>query len=191
MNNRRNLFLLLAVTIITAAIIPGTTHASTKSSAQSAILAGLQIQKPENMAVDNRAKILQKYLESYNSPLAPHAATFVKEADKHDLDWKIVPAITGVESYYGQMIPPYSNNGWGYGVYGGNVRRFATWDEGIEVVTKALREEYMDKRGAQNVYQIGSTYAADPNWANKVTRFMNEIDVFEEAYTNTTVSISL
>jgi hypothetical protein len=188
---RRNLVLLLAATIISTAISPTTAQAANKTSAPSAILAGLQAQKSEKMVVDNRAKILTDYLQSYNSPLAPHAATFVQQADKHDLDWKLVPAITGVESYYGQMIPPYSYNGWGFGVYGNNVRRFASWDEGITVVTQALRTEYMDSRGAQNVYQIGSTYAADPNWANKVTHFINDIEAFENQYTNTTVSISL
>lgn len=188
---RRNLFLLLAATFITAAIFPTTVQASAKTSAPSAILAGLHTQLPTTSVVDNRAQILRAYLESYNSPIAPHAATFVQEADKHDLDWKLVPAITGLESYFGQMIPPNSNNGWGYGVYGNNVRYFASWDEGIEVVTEALKEEYMVKRGARNVYEIGSTYAADPNWANKVTRFMNEIEAFEKHYTNTTVSISL
>lgn len=188
---RRNLFLLLAVTFITAAIFPQTTQAATKTSAPSAVLAGLQKEQPETMVIDNRARILQAYLESYDSPLAPHASTFIIEADKHDLDWKLVPAITGLESYFGHMIPPYSNNGWGYGVYGTNVRYFASWDEGIEVVTAALKEEYIINRGAQNVYEIGSTYAADPNWANKVIRFMNEIEAFESHYANTTVSISL
>jgi hypothetical protein len=76
-------------------------------------------------------------------------------------------------------------------VYGNNVRGFASWDAGIAVVTRALREEYMNARGAQNVYQIGATYAADPLWAGKVTNFMNEIEAFEIQTTNTTVSISL
>lgn len=191
MKKRRNLFLLLAATIISAAIFPQTTHASVKTSAPSAVLAGLQSQSPEKPVIDNRVQILREYLESYDSPLAPHAATFIQEADKHDLDWKLVPAITGLESYFGHMIPPYSNNGWGYGVYGNNVRYFQSWDEGIEVVTKALKEEYIVNRGARNVYEIGSTYAADPNWANKVVRFMNEIESFESHYKNTTVSISL
>jgi flagellum-specific peptidoglycan hydrolase FlgJ len=89
------------------------------------------------------------------------------------------------------MIPPYSYNGWGYGVYGNNVRRFTSWDEGISVVTTALRKEYMDARGAQNIYQIGSTYAADPNWANKVIRFINEIEAYKTRTEKPTLSITL
>ena len=188
---RRKLFLLLAATFISAAITPPTTDASIKTSAPSAVLAGLHTQTSQQVKVDNRAKILREYLETYDSPLAPHALTFIQEADKHNIDWKLVPAITGVESYHGQMIPPFSNNGWGDGVYGGNVHNFATWDEGIAVVTGALRVNYMDTWGAETVYQIGSHYAADPNWANKVTRFMNEIEAYEQSYINTSVSISI
>jgi hypothetical protein len=189
---RRNLFLLLAATIIYAVISPTTVDASVKTSAPSALLiADLRAHTPQKMVVDNRAKILREYLESYDSPLAPHAATFIQEADKHDLDWKLVPAITGLESYFGHMIPPYSYNGWGYHVYNGNVRGFESWDAGIEVVSNDLRKIYMDQWGAQNVYQIGSRYAADPNWANKVTHFMNELEAFEKSYNNTSVSISI
>lgn len=188
---RRNLFLLLAVISIFTAISPKTIYASDKTSVTSAVLAVPPNQLPAKSVVDNRAQILQKYLEKYDSPLAPHAKTFVQKADKYNLDWKLVAAIAGVESYYGQMIPPYSFNGWGYHVYNGNVRGFASWDNGIDVVSKALREEYMNERGAQNVYQIGSTYAADPLWASKVTHFMDEIEEFETHTTNTTVSISL
>jgi hypothetical protein len=188
---RRNLFLLLAATFIIAAISPNTTYASDKTSVPSAYFAGRDAQTQTLSGVDNRAKILKTYLERYNSPLAEHADTLVKEADTYNLDWKLVAAISGVESGYGQMIPPYSYNGWGFNVYDNNVRGFASWDEGITVVSKALREEYMDARGAKNVYEIGATYAADPSWAYKVTNYMNEIDSFQAETNNTTVSISL
>jgi beta-N-acetylglucosaminidase len=140
---------------------------------------------------DNRAEILEKFLESYNSPLASHAKTFVEEADKNHIDWKLVAAISGVESYFGQQIPGYSYNGWGYGVYGNNVRRFASWDDGIAVVSQALRDDYMNKWGATNVYEIGAKYAADPRWANKVQHFLSLMDQFELQEKNETLSLSL
>ncbi len=181
----------LAVIVSLTAITSEKAYATDKTSRTSALLAVPQIQTPRQMEKDNRAEILKTYLETYNSPLASHAETFIKEADNNSLDWRLVPAITGVESYFGQMIPPYSYNGWGYGVYGTNVRRFASWDEGIAVVSKALRNEYMDGRGATNVYEIGSTYAADRMWANKVQRFMDEIDAYTARFDAPSVSISL
>lgn len=189
---KRKLFLFLAVFTLLTAFFPQTVEASHKIAVTSAVLTDPHGYFVLPVKKDNRAEMLEAYLKSYGSPLAPHAKTFVEEADKNNIDWRIVPAITGVESYYGQMIPPYSFNGWGYGVYGNNVRRFASWDEGIAIVTQALRTDYMDTWGATNVYEIGSHYAADPAWANKVTRFMNEIDGFVAAEeSKPTISLSL
>ncbi len=140
---------------------------------------------------DNRAQILSKFLTAQNSPLADHAQTFIKEADKNKLDWKLVAAISGNESQFGHLIPPYSNNGWGYGVYGNNVRNFTTWDEGIAVVSKALREDYLDNWGATNIYEIGDIYAEDPLWANKVKYYIELIEKYETESSNTSISISI
>jgi hypothetical protein len=141
-------------------------------------------------ADDKRAQILRDYLESRNSPLAPYAQTFIEEADKNNLDWRLVASIAGLESSFGVHIPAYSYNGWGYGVYGNNVRRFASWDEGIAVVSKALRDDYMTKWGAQSIPEIGRIYAASPTWAVRVEYFMTDIDEFSKRKP-TTLAISL
>ncbi len=127
---------------------------------------------------DYRADILRGYLNQYNSPLADNAEDFVKYADMYDLDWRFVAAISGVESTFGHQIPANSYNGWGWGVYGGNVTRFTSWEDGIETISKGLRENYMDKWGATNVYEIGSIYAASPTWAQRVEGFMYQIQVY-------------
>lgn len=138
---------------------------------------------------DNRAEVLRNFLDSHESPMAPYAHTFIQEADKNNLDWKLVAAISGNESQFGHLIPPYSNNGWGYGVYGDNVRNFASWDEGIAIVSKALRDDYYDKWGATNIYEIGAIYAEDPMWANKVSHYISQIENFESQ--DSSISISL
>jgi hypothetical protein len=186
---KRKLFLFLVAFILSATAFPQEVQASQKMAGSSAAFA--QVVTPPQQETDHRAEILKAYLVKYNSPLADHADIFIQEADKNNLDWKLVVSIAGVESYYGQMIPAYSYNGWGFGVYGNNVRRFNSWDDGIATVSTALREDYMDQWGAKDVYQIGSFYAADTMWANKVTHFMDELDTFAAAYTNQTLSISL
>ncbi len=140
--------------------------------------------------VDRRASVLKAYLEAKNSPLNPSAATFIKTADKYNLDWKLVVAISGVESTFGQQIPYNSYNAWGWGIYGDNTIRFSSWDEGIETISKGLREKYMDKWEAQNVYQIGQFYAASPTWAQRVDSIMRQIDSFAAKDTSS-LSISL
>lgn len=138
---------------------------------------------------DNRANILKKFLQSYNSPLAGNAETFVKQADANNLDWRLVASISGVESTFGKQIPNNSYNAWGWGIYGNNVIYFSSFDEGIATISKGLRENYIDKWGAQDLYQIGRLYAASPTWAQRVEFFMNKIEEF--AINNSTESLPI
>ena len=122
---------------------------------------------------DYRVARLRAYLAKHSSPLVGEAENFVEYADKYNLDWRFVPAITGVESTFGKRIPYNSYNayGWANGAYS-----FESWDESIEVVTSTLREKYYDK-GAKNINQIARRYASpSTTWAWKVKYFMRKID---------------
>jgi hypothetical protein len=131
-------------------------------------------------ATDSRVRILREYLEKYNSPLVPYAGTFVEKADKYNLDWKLVAAISGVESTFGREIPYESFNGWGWGIYGDNMIRFSSWTQGIETISEGLRNKYINKWGAKDVYEIGKFYASSPTWAQRVEYFMNEIEKYQK-----------
>jgi len=164
----------IAISAVASLAIPQTVFAAT--AAPSAVLTTpLELQHRD----DKRAQLLRSYLESRNSPLAPYAQTFVQEADKNNIDWKLVAAISGLESSFGVHIPSNSYNGWGYGVYGDNVRRFDSWDDGIAVVSGALRNDYMNKWNAKTIPEIGRLYAASPTWAVRVQSFMDSIDAYE------------
>ena len=160
--------IILAITIFNS---PQKTYAQQRASKSSATIQNPQIESGS----DSRVKILSDYLASQGSPLVAYSKDFVYYADKYDLDWRLVPAITGVESSFGKEIPPYSYNGWGWGVYGDNVARFSSWSEGIAVISEGLRERYMDEWGKKDVYEIGSVYAASPTWAARVSYIMNDI----------------
>ena len=188
---KRRIILLLAVLTFFAAISTQQALAYDQTSGQSAVFAAPASITSQSVKQDNRAEILSAYLAQYNSPLADHAETFIKEADANHLDWKMVAAISGVESGFGEAIPPYSYNAWGFGVYGSSVHGFTSWDDGITIVSTALRLEYMNTRGATNIYQIGVTYAADPAWAYKVHGYMDAIDQFAAQSNKSTLSISL
>jgi hypothetical protein len=189
---KRRLMLLLAVLTFFTAISSQKALAFDQTSAQSAVLAVPQADTSQTVKQDNRAEILSAYLAQYNSPLADYADTLIKEADANNLDWRMVAAISGVESGFGEAIPAYSYNAWGFGIYGSNVRRFTSWDDGITEVSTSLRQEYMNGRGATNVYQIGATYAASPTWAERVQGYMDAIEQFSKNYSpKTALSISL
>lgn len=173
--------------LISRLLFPHVAYAEQKVSGTSRVFITYQSIQQE----DRRVKILKNYLHKYDSPLEDYADVFVVKADKYNLDWKMVASISGVESWFGQQLPYNSHNAWGYGIYGTNSRSFASYGEAIEVISKSLREDYMDKWGAKDVYQIGGFYAADPAWAQKVTHFMNELDAYATPNPKDALSITL
>ena len=145
----------------------------------------------QTVSDDYRVKVLYSYLKQYDSPLAPFAGDFVRNADKYNLDWKLVAAISGVESTYGEAIPFNSYNAWGWGVYGDNVIRFSSWKEGIETISQGLRERYINQWGGKDIYQIGAMYAASPTWAAHVESTMDKIQEFALRNPKDTLPLSL
>ena len=128
---------------------------------------------------DTRVSKLTSYLAYQNSLLTAEASHFVAEADRLNLDWKFVAAISGVESTFGKFTPTGSYNGWGWGIPTGAQWgvAFKDWKEGITSVSEGLRYNYIDK-GAVTIEQIGRIYAASPTWSWKVRFFMDQIQSF-------------
>ena len=162
-----------AVFLIGACTLPKQTLASTYISATSATLINpdQSAQKP-----DERVLKLRLFFASYDSPLEDYAPDFVTVADKYGIDWKMVTAITGVESTFGKFIPRGSFNAYGW--VNGNFY-FQNWPESIEIVTRTIKEKYID-RGADTVWKIGPIYAPpSKTWASKVNYFMETIENFD------------
>jgi len=161
------------VFLLTLLFLLFTTHAEAVSAETSVAESSGQFKYSEGKAEDYRVSTLRKFLKEYNSPLADYAEVFVREADKNGIDWRLVPAITGVESTFGKNIPfkSYNAYGWANGAY-----TFESWEDSIGIVSKSLREKYMDK-GAVTINQIGRRYAPPSNtWSSKVKYFMRKID---------------
>jgi hypothetical protein len=184
LNMKRILLAILAAIIL---INPTTAFAQEKASASSAKIVS---QIDTNALFDNRVQILQAYLTERNSPLAANASDFVAYADEYSLDWKLVAAIAGVESGYGLQIPYQSYNAWGWGVYGDNVIRFTSWEEGIYTISEGLRNKYMNKWGATNVNEIGRFYASSQAWPNSVNIHLNSIQRFALRDTKSSLPLS-
>ncbi|MEK7470664.1 MAG: hypothetical protein AAB622_01535 [Patescibacteria group bacterium] len=120
-----------------------------------------------------RVLILREFLGRYNSPLTPYAPEFVAAADEYGIDYRLVPAITGVESTFGKRIPSKSYNayGWANGEY-----KFSSWENSIDHVSMTLRTKYIDK-GAPTIAKIARRYAPPSStWAGKVKFFVGKID---------------
>ncbi len=131
---------------------------------------------------DARIIALKKYLEYRGSPIAPYAELIVKEADKNDLDWRILVAISGVESNFCLLTPYQSYNCWGWrGGPGGDFSKFGSWKNALIYMSKRFRTGYGKN---PNPYAIEATYCPPCGatgvhaWAQGVTRFRNEIQHF-------------
>ncbi len=121
---------------------------------------------------DFRPLKLSAFFVKNNSLLKEYSFYLVKKADEYDLDYRLFPAISGVESGFCKAYIFSTNNcvGWG-----GGYIAFKSMEEQIEVVLKALKEKYVDQ-GLLTVSQIGLRYAADSSWSFKVERNMEEIE---------------
>ena len=122
---------------------------------------------------DYRVENLRNFLNKYNSPLAEYSRDFVAYADMYNLDYRLVPAITGVESTFGKRIPKGSYNayGWSNGEY-----TFASWEDSIAHVSNVLKTKYFDK-GIDSISEIARVYAPPSNtWSKNVSFFISKID---------------
>ena len=135
--------------------------------------------------LDKHAQILHEYLASFNSPLQYSAQDFIDAANIYGLDWKMLPAIAGVESTFGKEIPG-GFNAWGWGVYGTQAIYFNSWRDGIFTIAKGLRENYINK-GLTEPYAINRIYAASPFWGGHVTYFMQDLEKFASKYESSKV----
>ena len=94
---------------------------------------------------DGRVKALDSFFAKYDSPLVGHSKFIIDEADKNKIDYRLIPAIAMQESTLCKKIIKNSHNCWGFGIYGGKVTRFSSYDEAIAKVTSTLAKKYIQK----------------------------------------------
>ena len=119
---------------------------------------------------------LQKFLSKYKSPLVNSSTKFIEVSEKYNLDWRILVAISGIESTFGKFIPYGSYNSFGYD---NGQARFNSFDESIDVLGRYLFE--MKNKGLDSAERLGPIYTPPNfrNWIAAVNYFMNEIDKTE------------
>ena len=125
---------------------------------------------------DGRVKALETFFAKYNSPLMAHGKFIVEEADTHNIDYRLIPAIAMQESTLCKKIIKDSHNCWGFGIYGGKVTRFASFDEAISKVTSTLSKKYVQK-GYVSPSEIVQKYTPGDTgrWPQVVSLMMQNI----------------
>jgi hypothetical protein len=164
----------LILAIITITILTGFFTKSAKADEEAGISAVPKFRQVASTEFDYREYRLRKFLTKFNSPLTPYSRDFIAMADYYGIDWRMVPAISGVESTFGKHIPINSYNAYGWA--GGNYR-FESWSDSIKIVNKTLRENYVNK-GATSITKIARIYAPpSTTWGTKVSYFVRKIDI--------------
>ena len=149
---------------------------SGRTVAFAALPTSQDIQSANITQADGRTARIEKFLQEYNSPLAPYAPDIVAAADEYGIDDRLLPSIAMQESGLCKTIPPNSYNCWGFGIYGGKVTHFDNYHDAIYTISAALAKNYKD-RGMVTPNQMMSVYTPQSNgsWANGVNYFMNQL----------------
>lgn len=128
-------------------------------------------------ASDARVEIIRQYLHEYRSPLEPYAQKIVNEAEKNGLDFRLLVAIAQQESNLCKKIPSGSYNCWGWGIHSQGTLRFASFEQGVEEVSKGLKEDYLDKDYTTPEEIMAKYTPQSPgSWAAGVTQFLQEME---------------
>jgi hypothetical protein len=126
---------------------------------------------------EDRAEKIDRYFESKGMPLAGRGAEFVRSADLYSIDWRILAAISVVESTGGKQM--CGNNPFGWGSCRSGVGDFASIEEAIDYVSKNLGGANPRTRSAyaggvdEDLHSYNGT--VDPTYPQKVKDIMSEI----------------
>ena len=131
----------------------------------------------EEVVRKEKADAIDAYFAKYDAPLEGYGMKFVEEAEKNDLDWRLLPAIAMRESTGGKhACKRVSNSPFGYGSckFG-----FDTMEESIEIVARSIggnnpntAHHYADKTTLQILKKYNSVV---PSYSSQVVKIMKAI----------------
>lgn len=123
---------------------------------------------PPSQPVDTRLVRLQQFLRARGCPVSKYAADFIRVADHYDLDWRLLPSISMIESSGGKAYIKNNIFGWA------NCREgFPSIKAGIERVASRLSRSKLYRN--KDVDGILRTYNPDTRYAGRVKYVMARI----------------
>jgi hypothetical protein len=136
----------------------------------------------EEVARKEKAEAIDSYFKSHDAPLEGYGMKFVLEAEKNNLDWRLLPAIAMRETTGGKQMcknPKAPNNAFGWGSC---KMGFSSIDKSIEHIAKSISGNNPNLKA----YKIGMTsgeilkkYNPDhiiPGYSLQVIKIMNSIN---------------
>jgi len=131
----------------------------------------------EEVEADARPLLIKRYLEKYNSPLAPYYQLIFDLSETYGFEYYWIPAIGQQESNLCKKIPEGSHNCWGYGIHKNGTLKFDSYELALKSYAEYLKRVYFDK-GLNTPELIMKKYCphSDGSWARGVNQFINTIE---------------
>jgi len=122
---------------------------------------------------DERPDKINQYFESKGMPLAGTGETFVKEADEHKIDWRLLAAISVQESTGGKRMIPgtYNAFGWNSGHY-----TFESFEDAIAYISDKFESgKYYIGKDSVGILKTYNPPSVNKNYPNEVLAIMVKI----------------
>ena len=121
---------------------------------------------------DPRLQSLRSFLEEGDCPVAALAGEFLRAADEHDLDWRLLPSISFVESTGGKAAKNNNLFGWDSGK-----AEFASMTDAIfEVAFRLTNSQLYRNKDTEGILAI---YNPNADYAQRVKAVMRRISPAE------------
>ena len=122
---------------------------------------------------DNRIATLSYFMQRHGFAQPYYVNNYIQSADNYEIDWRLLPAITLIESSGCRFYPRITNNCWGYGSSDG-LKHWDSIPEGIDFVNQQLANNrfYKDK----DLYHKITTYnSVNPKYYGEIKNLMDEM----------------
>ena len=118
---------------------------------------------------DPRGERLEAFFKTYDCPAPLHVDDYLRAADSHSIDYRLLPAISLVESTCGAFEKMNNRWGWDSAQTG-----FPSVSAGIDFISSQLAENprYKGKTLPEKLF----TYNPYPQYVRQVQRLMREIE---------------
>ena len=127
---------------------------------------------PPDYRKDRRFEVLRKFFQKADCPAQHYSRAFLEAADRNDLDWRLLPSLSYVESTGGKAARNNNFFGWDSGR-----AEFASPVESIHRV--AYRLAHSDLYRDKDLDDILATYNPNADYAQKVKSVMRRISAEE------------
>jgi hypothetical protein len=121
---------------------------------------------------DPRLTTLRRFFEERGCPALAVADVFLSVADAYDLDWRLLPSISYVESTGGKQARNNNLFGWDSGR-----AEFASLAAGVQQVASSLARSRLYR--GKDLDEVLETYNPDAEYARKVKSVMVRISPSE------------